>query len=291
MTVRSASRAIRTIRSDRPIPGCDQASHAESGEKARSRTGPLSDLTSSVTVPAAGASGRGSSTGKSSSSVPTAAGSPSPVPTSSSRPSCEATASTLPSGEAAISRTRPSRPEARRRPSARTGGQLSDEPAAATAAAAESGGGPAGVSSVPAEPASARSCSGTPAPRQFFVAGSGTAGTGPSTAVGPVACPGTTGTGGATGPKAPSTGGRAARPGRSAISTASSPPASVTKAIRPVPPSIRGSRTRAPGWSAMARAGPSRWVSQYRLPRTHTALARPVVSRPARSTWAAAGTW
>ncbi len=41
----------------------------------------------------------------------------------------------------------------------------------------------------------------------------------------------------------------------------------------------------------MVRAGPSRWVSQYRLPRTTTALARPVSSTETPPTCCAAGTW
>ncbi len=59
MIVWSASLAILMERSDRPIPGCDQVSQAESGEKARSRTGPLVERISSSTVPGAagGASG------------------------------------------------------------------------------------------------------------------------------------------------------------------------------------------------------------------------------------------
>ncbi len=52
-----------------------------------------------------------------------------------------------------------------------------------------------------------------------------------------------------------------------------------------------GRRTRTPGVSVMVRAGPSRWVSQYRLPRTTTALARPVSSTEMPSTCWAAGTW
>ncbi|CAM5446639.1 hypothetical protein SVIOM74S_04702 [Streptomyces violarus] len=43
--------------------------------------------------------------------------------------------------------------------------------------------------------------------------------------------------------------------------------------------------------SVRVRAGPSRWVSQYRLPRTTTALARPVSSTEIPSTCWAAATW
>lgn len=65
----------------------------------------------------------------------------------------------------------------------------------------------------------------------------------------------------------------------------------MTYATWPLSPSISGSRTRTPGVSVRVRAGPSRWVSQCRLPRTTTALARPVSSTQTPSTCWAAGTW
>ena len=65
-------------------------------------------------------------------------------------------------------------------------------------------------------------------------------------------------------------------PSAAPISIASSPSASVTQATRPVPPSTSGSRARTPGVTDRARAGPSLWVSQWIVPRTSTALPRPV---------------
>lgn len=69
------------------------------------------------------------------------------------------------------------------------------------------------------------------------------------------------------------------RPGTAASSIASAPSASVIQASCPPWPSSTGSLVRTPGVSASTRAGPSRWASQYRLPRTVIALARPVVSQ------------
>ena len=116
MTVPSESLAILIWRRVRPMPGWDQASQAESGENARSRTGPFSERTSSVTVP--GEAAAGGSSGSPSSSSRGASVGPSPVAISSSRPSWAATASVEPSGEQTSSCTRPTRPAASRRPPA-----------------------------------------------------------------------------------------------------------------------------------------------------------------------------
>ena len=86
VTCRSSSRASRSRRRS-PPPGWDQASQAESGAKARSLTGPLSDLASSVTWLEA-------------------------TSTSSSLPSRAAAATTVPFGAAARSATQPISPPA-----------------------------------------------------------------------------------------------------------------------------------------------------------------------------------
>ena len=78
-----------------------------------------------------------------------------------------------------------------------------------------------------------------------------------------------------------------------AYSRASSPSASDTQSTPWAPSSpgtTRTSRARTPGVSSSTRAGPSRWVSQCTLPRTTTALARPVRSGAADSSQCAAGT-
>nr|BFF01204.1 hypothetical protein GCM10020241_28790 [Streptoalloteichus tenebrarius] len=79
---------------------------------------------------------------------------------------------------------------------------------------------------------------------------------------------------------------RASRSPTGAISTASSPWASVTQATRPLSPSTTGRRARTPGSTDTAIAGPSRWVSQCTVPRTSTTLARPV-----RSGWNSPSSW
>ena len=65
-------------------------------------------------------------------------------------------------------------------------------------------------------------------------------------------------------------------PSADAISSASAPSASVTQTTWPVVPSTCGKVARTPGTTDSARAGPSRWVIQCTVPRTSTALARPV---------------
>lgn len=138
-------RAILIWRRERPIPGCDQVSQAPSGEKARSRTGPLIEVISSVTSPPSDSVGEvpsGSVREVSSDSVgevssdsgsevvlsdsvrEASSGSGPDVDVSpdssvasriSRRPSFEAIARRSPCGSETISSTRPSSPEARRR--------------------------------------------------------------------------------------------------------------------------------------------------------------------------------
>ncbi len=124
-------RASLICRSERPTPGCDQVSQSPSGEKARSRTGPLTERISSVS-PGCSSTGAalsgtgapvaawrsarveplGAFTAASDASAPVGAVSGSPVSRSSSRPSWEAIARRSPSGSATISWTRPSCPVA-----------------------------------------------------------------------------------------------------------------------------------------------------------------------------------
>lgn len=78
--------------------------------------------------------------------------------------------------------------------------------------------------------------------------------------------------------------------GGGAISSASSPSASVTQTTcwSPSAWKVRGSLARTPGSAASARAGPSRWVTQWTAPLDRTALPRPVRSGEALVRWLSA---